>query len=274
MKTIVLYHGGGCRDGFAAAWIAKGRLPVDTEFIPVNYGEPPPDVSGAEVFVLDFSYKRPVMRDLILRAHHVTVLDHHKTAQAELAGLADLQWASPPTVHFDMTKSGARLAWEHFHDHNEAIPGVVGYVEDRDLWQWKRPNSRAVNACLRSYPLDFAVWDEFGHLTQHDLHTRFIEGGRAILRAEQQIVDSHVKYAREIDLDGHRVLSVNATVLQSEIAGTLAVGRPFGVCFFIRSDGKRIVSLRSEESGLDVSEIAKAHGGGGHAHAAGYEEDM
>ncbi len=75
-------------------------------------------------------------------------------------------------------------------------------------------------------------------------------------------------------MDGHRILSVNATVLFSEIAGELAKGRPFGACYFDRQDGKRQWSLRSDDNGIDVSAIAKSHGGGGHAHASGYEVNV
>jgi nanoRNase/pAp phosphatase (c-di-AMP/oligoRNAs hydrolase) len=75
-----------------------------------------------------------------------------------------------------------------------------------------------------------------------------------------------------MQMDGHTIRAVNATVLFSEIAGELAKGMPFGACYFDRFDGKRQWSLRSDEQGVDVSLIAKAHGGGGHAHAAGFEE--
>lgn len=57
-----------------------------------------------------------------------------------------------------------------------------------------------------------------------------------------------------------------------DIAGELAKERPFGACYFDRQDGKRQWSLRSRDGGADVSEIAKRHGGGGHAQAAGFEE--
>ena len=73
-------------------------------------------------------------------------------------------------------------------------------------------------------------------------------------------------------MDGHSVLVANATVLYSDIAGELAKGRPFGAVYFDRADGKRQWSLRSTDEGVDVSEIAKVHGGGGHKNAAGYEE--
>jgi hypothetical protein len=88
---------------------------------------------------------------------------------------------------------------------------------------------------------------------------------------EKQIVDQHVRYARPITLAGFQVLAVNATVLFSEIAGELAVGRPFGVCYFDRQDGKRQWSLRSTPEGENVADIARSFGGGGHRHAAGFE---
>jgi hypothetical protein len=99
-----------------------------------------------------------------------------------------------------------------------------------------------------------------------------VREGEAILRRERQIVGEHVRHAREIELGGHRVLAVNATVLFSEIAGELAKNHPFGACYFDRGDGKRAWSLRSTEGGVDVSEVARSRGGGGHARAAGFED--
>jgi oligoribonuclease NrnB/cAMP/cGMP phosphodiesterase (DHH superfamily) len=295
-KTYVLYHG-GCWDGFCAAWVARRSLAQldeqgesrgafreepehfgEVEYVPVQYGQDPPAVErGARLYILDFSYNRGTMLLLAERAHILTVLDHHKTAQEALDGFANdcerRYGLSRPTVVFDMGKSGARLTWEHFHGAlDEPSPGVVDYVEDRDLWRWALPKSREVNACLRSYPLDFDLWDDFGRLSAEELAERFAAPGEAILRRERQIVGEHVHHAREVELGGHRVPAVNATVLVSEIAGELAKGRPFGACYFDRGDGKRVWSLRSTEGGVDVSEVARSKGGGGHARAAGFEE--
>jgi uncharacterized protein len=96
--------------------------------------------------------------------------------------------------------------------------------------------------------------------------------GAAIIRYQDQIIEQQCKNAVEIEMDGHRVLSVNATVLISEIGGKLAEGRPFSATYFFDGKGRRIWSLRSRDGGVDVSEIAKRHGGGGHRQAAGYEE--
>lgn len=99
--------------------------------------------------------------------------------------------------------------------------------------------------------------------------TELVCEGAAILRVEKQMVDRHVRNAVEVEFGGYKVLGVNATVLHSEVAGELARGMPFGVCWFERADGFRVYSLRSDENGVDVSEVAKQFGGGGHPRAAG-----
>lgn len=278
-KPLVIYHA-NCWDGFCAAWVARRKF-GEIEAFAAHYGQSPPNCTNRTVFIVDFSYKRDVMRQILSQAKAATVLDHHKTAPAELAGLSDEFVQRPdliqnpegselPSIWFDMTKSGGRLAWEWWFGPKVPSPWLVDYTEDRDLWRHALVESENINAALRSYPLDFDLWDEFDRsVGQREMFKR---EGAAIRRAEKAIVNSHVRNARERIIDGHAVLSVNATVLFSEIAGELAKDRPFGACYFDRQDGKRQWSLRSRDGGLDVSEIAKAHGGGGHPQAAGYEE--
>lgn len=278
---LVIYHA-GCWDGFCAAWVARRAL-GDIEAVPAHYGTEPPDVTGRMVYVLDFCYPRATMRRMASQVSRLVVLDHHKTARGALDGFVDEVISSvdylaepkaQPVIVFDMEKSGGRITWEYFNPPVDGVPvrspWLVDYTEDRDLWRHLLPESENINAALRSHPLDFALWDEFNDsVGQREMFKR---EGAAIRRRERQIVEEHIRHAREIEMAGHRVLAVNATVLFSEIAGELAKGRPFGACYFDRFDGKRQWSLRSDADGVDVSAIAKAHGGGGHVRASGFEE--
>lgn len=288
MNRLVIYHGGSCFDGFCSAWLFHAAYP-DAEFVAAQHGDAPPDVTGRNVYIVDFSYKFDVMLGLAQSAASLTVLDHHKTAVEELAGLhvacAKCD-ARLPFMNLRMEKSGGRLAWEHLYGYRQlpgqwlstgqgvvsldVAPWLVDYTEDRDLWRWQLPHSRAVNAALRSYPMEFDVWDHLNGRPPLSL----VAEGEALLRAEAQTVATHVRNAAEIDIDGYKVLAVNATTLTSEIAGELASGRPFGACYFDRADGLRIWSLRERGSGVDVSEIAKRRGGGGHKSAAGFQEPI
>ncbi|MFQ3615868.1 MAG: hypothetical protein SNJ57_09305 [Cyanobacteriota bacterium] len=49
-------------------------------------------------------------------------------------------------INLDLDRSGAAIAWEHFH--NDDVPDLIRYVEDRDLWRWKLPDSEAVSEAL------------------------------------------------------------------------------------------------------------------------------
>jgi len=303
MKSpVVIYHA-NCWDGFCAAWLLWKCFP-DATFHAAHYGtEPPPEAEDKtrRLFVVDFSYDRSTMFRLGAMRHRdfvMTVLDHHKTAEKSLGGLSEEMLTNNVgdcEVVFDMNKSGARLTWEwgcreqpmpmgsaaffgYGRDGRACGPGnspwLVDYTEARDLWRWELDWSREINAYIRSFPLDFGQWNEFaGIIPGSPKWDSCIDSGSSILRREQQIVDDHVRHAREIEMDGHKILAVNATVLFSEIAGTLAGGRSFGAAYFDRGDGKRQWSLRSRDDGVDVSEIAKMHGGGGHRNAAGFEEE-
>lgn len=275
-KPLVIYHA-NCWDGFCAAWVARKAL-GDIEAVPAHYGQSPPNVSGREVYILDFSYSFDVMADMASASQNFTVLDHHKTAERALADLEAMfiTHNMAGRARYGVDRSGGRMAWEFFSfiggwDGIDS-PWLVDYTEDRDLWRHELPHSEEINAALRSYPLDFELWDRFGAVKDVVHQTFLVQEGAAIRRAERQIVNAHVRNAKESEISGHRVLSVNATVLFSEIAGELAKGRPFGACYFDRQDGRRQWSLRSDENGEDVSLIAKSRGGGGHVHAAGFEE--
>lgn len=273
MPDLVIYHG-GCWDGFCAAWIAHEAYPA-AEYIPFQYGQDPPDVAGKDVWILDFSFKRAILQGMAQVAKSILVLDHHKSAREDLSQINTVAWDDGGGVKsetkkiqcvFDMEKSGGRLTWEYMHG-NRPAPWLVDYTEDRDLWRWKLPCSREINASLRTLPLDFTAWDLLAaNPTATD--TMRLEGA-GILRREKQLVDQHVEHAVEVTLCGLTGLCVNATALFSEIAGELAKGRPFGAAWF-ESDKERVWSLRSEDGGADVSAIAMAHGGGGHKHAAGF----
>lgn len=283
MRPLVLYHE-NCCDGFCAAWIAHRDFGNTADFQAVQYGQDPPDVSGRDLFILDFSYKRPVMLEMAKKAKRLTILDHHKTAEAELCGFSDEADNYLTFVNFDMKKSGARLTWEHFYP-GAPSPWLVDWTEDRDLngpvvpgrdpiLPPRLPHTDEISAFLRSHPFDFGLWDDW-HASSSpgsDRFKQFVAEGEAILRYQQTLIDQAVSHATEIDMDGHKVLAVNSTVLFSEIAGKLAEGRPFGMAWFQRSDGKRVHSLRSTKDGVDVSEVAKRHGGGGHIQSAGFTE--
>ena len=147
MNRVCIYHG-GCPDGFTAAWAAKQAYP-DAELVPGYYGAPPPDVGGCDVLIVDFSYPRPVLIEMEMVASRLRVYDHHKTAEADLEGLS--------FCVFDMERSGAGLAWDELVGGER--PWLIDYVEDRDLWRFALPDSKAVAAWVMAQPYSLDGWD-------------------------------------------------------------------------------------------------------------------
>lgn len=277
--TVVLYHA-NCADGFCAAWVAyramRSAYAAGTvSFHPVNYDSRLPEIpANATVFLLDFSLKREAMRSLIRSVKRVILLDHHKTAIKDLEGLADEFKDRPlndqPDIFFDVEKSGGQMAWQYFFP-GEPEPLLVRYTADRDLWKWELSGSRAFSEALWAYPKTFAEWDAIHE--DPDALRRLGREGNVLLTAKHQRIQSHLARAFETTLFGVRILAVNATTDQSEIANELAVGRLFGACFTLTPDGV-VWSLRSKPDGADVSKIAAAFGGGGHKHAAGFTQRL
>ena len=72
-----------------------------------------------------------------------------------------------------------------------------------------------------------------------------------------------------VTIAGYTVPYFPCTHLISEIGNAMSNDYPFIVMWF-ETPTERIHSLRSRENGVDVSEIARAFGGGGHMQASGF----
>ena len=274
-NPVILYHA-SCNDGFCAAWAAWKKFGKDATYIPVNYGQPVPQEALAPVnpdeardlYLLDFTYEHDILCELTSYHRQVMVLDHHPT---RLQDLQDTVGEPQFAYIYDPNRSGARLAWEFFHD--KPAPWIVYYCEDRDLWRHALPYTHEIRAFMESHPHDFNVWSVWAlAVPEGETWYGYVGEGTAILRYQRSVVDAAVKHAVEIELEGYKVPSLNTTTLISEIGQQLAKDKPFSATWFQRSDGKRIWSLRSDPNGLNVGEIAKRRGGGGHKHAAGFQE--
>jgi|SRR5688572_4943901 len=281
-RPLIIYHA-DCNDGLTAAWAIKRAFAAkhqDVELFPAKY-QTPPNVNKRFVIIADFSYKRPVLQEMLETAYRIEIYDHHKSAQADLEGLAHPKLR----VVFDMERSGAGIAWDEFHG-EEPRPWFVNYVEDNDLWRHKLDNCKAVLEYIRSYPAmqHFAMYDEWmnGHNPQ-EVPLGILVEGDAILRAKKVLVEQSLTFHHEEELligDGPhqgplKVLVANVPFfLSSEVAGALAeMNRdhqdiPVGITYYQREDGRWSLSFRSIGD-FDVSKLALSFGGGGHRNAAG-----
>lgn len=261
---LCIYHA-NCADGFTAAWSVWKAHP-EAEFVEGFYGKEPPDCTGRNVIMVDFSYKRPVLLKMAEQANSILILDHHKSAESELADLP-----SNVTAIFDMARSGAMMAWQYFHPNIDPSQ-LIRHVQDRDLWRFELEYTKAFQANLFSLEYTFENWERVNDICGNFAHyTDFVKQGDAINRKHLKDVKELIKAcASRANIAGYDVPVLNAPYFYSSEAGHIMCnGEPFAVCYWNDAEN-RIFSLRSNEQGEDVSIIAQKCGGGGHRNAAGF----
>lgn len=256
--NCVIYHG-GCTDGFGAAYSAWKCLGNRAEYHACKHGTPPPDVSGKVVAILDFSYSNAVTKQMISDAENLIIIDHHKSAMVELHDISN--------ARFDMNHSGARLAWDFFHPGKEP-PKFINYIEDRDLWKWELPYSKEFSASFDMVPFQF---EEFEKFEDDSVFDDAVERGSYVLAYSKTVVKKVCEKASRRKLGDLDVLVVNASHWMSEIGARLSPDCDVAVIWYYdHEDRMNKVSLRAFHEHVDVSEIAKRWGGGGHKKAAGF----
>lgn len=280
--TVVLYHK-NCLDGIAAAWVAWQFFNREADLIAVQYGNKFEEMFGnnfenligKNVYCLDFSFDREVVKHLAGICNFI-LLDHHNTAARALEGLVCTDILNLPVTANDIPHqsllvvdekfSGAMLAWKFFYPNYEA-PWGIRFVQDRDLWQWAYEDTRAWTSAAFSYE---KTVENFNALIERDPSSVIAEGAN-LARVQANNVAIVAKSARRFVLDGYDVPIVNCNAfLASDIGALLGKGEPF-VVLYVDGHKERQFSLRTSSKEILVNEIAERFGGGGHPEAAGFQ---
>jgi hypothetical protein len=270
-RPLVIYHGRSCPDGFAAALAAWLYYAGRAEFLGLDHGDITsvdalPALSGRAVYILDFSFPPELLRAIEARAAKLVLLDHHKSAAEKLTGFA----CRCGVVHFDMHKSGARLAWEFFQP-GLPLPDLVRFIEDRDIWVWQYPESAGFLAALDMEDFDFARWAEIASFSPAQL-TAFMARGQAMDEKFRKLAADIAEGAQPIIFNGQRGLMVNAPGVFHSLIGNLLSQQSgtFALMWSAAKGGVIRVGLRSQR-GVDCIALAESMGGGGHAQACGFK---
>jgi hypothetical protein len=275
MRHICVYHA-GCPDGFGAAWTAWLAWRERGVYVARGHDDPVrvQEYEGAYVLFADIAPPLAAYRPLAEHAAQLVVLDHHLSAQRRFAEdpfLARALASEGHEVRFDLSRAGCALAWQALRP-DEPLPDLLAYVEDQDLWRWKLPRSREVNAAIASHPREFDRWSALAAAPIEAL----ADDGVPILRALRVEVERALQASQPIALDTLRVEAVNSRTQRAELGHELATRARYGVpCGAVyRLEGRRVdVSLYSVGD-FDVAALAARLGGGGHRNAAGFSVDL
>lgn len=252
-------------DGFAGAFCVWKMYPNAT-FLTASQAGPQTDFAGKHVYIIDFAYPMNVLADIAGVAQTVRVIEHHDDFQRNLGNFGGV---FPDNLHiiFDPQSSGAGLTWDFLNFH-QPRPALINYIEDRTLWRYQYPETRAMIAVMQSYPADFRVWEKL--LFQTDLN-QLLQEGEILLRKQQRDIDQAISTTqRRVDIGGYDVPLVNLHPgIVSDACSQLARGEAFAVGYWDTPIGRRF-SLHSSPQGVDVSALARNFGGDGNHHAANF----
>ncbi len=264
-KVVVIYHD-QCRDGFGAAYAAWKKFGNDASYIPRKTQDPVPEgIVDKELYIVDYSYDKETLSRLTETNKSVIVIDHHKSAEEAVTSF----------THniFDLSHSGAVLAWKYFNP-TLPVPKLLLYIEDGDLWKLEMEHHREFGAALGEYMQDFETWDQLAkNLDDRDHFSKFISHGATIAGFEEKLVEKLLGFREKISFEGLTMYAINCSRIYRSVLGNKLCelnaqegGTPIAIVYY-RYDGFVHCSLRSKGE-VDVSAIAQKYGGGGHKNAA------
>lgn len=270
MKRLV-YHDQD-PDGWMCAAILLKKFP-DIDLYEVDKRGTPIDFKSGydEVYVVDHSlWGEENLKKVQSMNTKLIWIDHHESAiksfSTDYEGLRRIDHAA------------CGLTWIYLYG-DEPFPPAVLHVEEADIWQFKHPQTKNFTNFLETIPKGKEVVEYRKLLDKTDVNHEY-HIGEQIEKYKQRLIDRIVALGVKRDFEGYKALVCDGYVLNSEALHQALVNHPdiqIGVMISTVEGKLKKYSLRSRnEESVDVSAIAKKHGGGGHIHAAGFisSEDL
>jgi oligoribonuclease NrnB/cAMP/cGMP phosphodiesterase (DHH superfamily) len=239
----------------------------ECEFLRINYKDEFPfdDIKpGETIVIVDFSLqKEGEFQKLLAITENVIWIDHHKTAIEKHGDL------NVRGIRRDGT-AGCELTWEFFYP-NIAVPPVVKLLGDYDVWAFKYgEDTNKLQTGIRLYKTSPTSEEWLRWLDPKYHPAKELEKGQISLKYRDNYYAGLVKsWSFFTEFEGHKVIACNAGSVSSQLFDS--VSEDYDIMMPFVFDGKQwTVSLYTKKD-IDVSEIAKKYGGGGHKKAAGFQ---
>lgn len=235
------------------------------------------------IFITDISVKDPDVIELINQKAHdkVMLLDHHATA----GHLNEYGWAKVRVTEdvngVTRGSSGTTAFYFYLVEHGllketKELREFVEQVRSYDTWSWK--NDKPENLTAYNLNMLFSLIGRWKFITRFSKNPEVFFNGteRALLEVEQKRIDYTINTKRkamisrklDLTLDSFDVGIVFADNYHSELGNILAEENPDLDFIVLINSGNRL-SFRSVDNGIDLGQVAKEFGGGGHASSAG-----
>lgn len=267
-------------DGHCSGAIVKYAYP-ECEMYPINYEDDFPweKIAPMEtVYIVDFSLQPFEDMEMLNDVANLIWIDHHKTAIEE-AIFRDI--SGPIKGYRSMDYAACELTWMYLFPDDD-MPEAVGLLGRYDVWDHEDSEVYPFQMGMRleyTDPSNLAARFSWDRLFEHDgaVISEIIERGNAIVDYQNQ---TNAKLAKscafEVELDGLKFIAANMQGVNSKFFDAVwDDDRHDAMLLFGWKQDKWTVSMFTTpekiSQGIDVGEVAKARGGGGHAGAAGFQ---
>ena len=185
-----------------------------------------------------------------------------------------------PDDRFDFTEERSHFA---FFTNGKpgldyAIPLGIRLIDDYDVWRHQMEETKYFNLGFsmeedKSPSSD--IWQPIvapiGTTDIRTLYTKYIDPGTTIFNYQEALNARTMSRAFESEIDGVKCLCVNGTG-NSFVFGDKLHEYPMCCLYYYTGEKWKYALFSSETADIavDVSEVARKHGGGGHMHAAGF----
>jgi phosphoesterase RecJ-like protein len=249
-------------------------LPIEYRFLPLEevFHEPPADMADRIVVFLDCgNIDRMPFEFLRNDGTHIINIDHHHdNTRFGAVNLVDVDASSTAEIVY---KLALQMGAEITPDMASAL--YVGLVTDTGRFSYENTNAGTHRIAAALIEAGVDVNDIYRRLYEHVPLEKLRLVARALEAIERPCEGLAVTAIGDADYEatgsGEEMTEGIIDFLRSlEETKVAAVIRELGS----RGRAARKVSLRSSGDGVDVSAIARVHGGGGHVRAAGFSTDL
>ena len=279
-------------DGVSCEILGKIAFEEDINVVRCNYGDIDAKVeefiNRAEeydkLFITDISVNKEIADKLLSISDKVILLDHHKTA----LWLNEYPYALVQVEDESIGKMcGAYLFYEYLKknhkefDDTPALKLFIDYVRMYDTWEWKEKYDNIIPKRLNDLmyidgPNEFI--DKMVYRLGNNLFI-FDDTDLMKLQIEQTYINSYITQKNETLMVNDSLFpeyTVGITFADkyiSELGNKLCELHPELDFVVLINMSTLTVSYRTVKDDLDLSDIAKRFGGGGHPKASGSRFD-
>lgn len=276
MDTICIYHNADL-DGLTSAAIVSLFFKSQCAFYGIDYGDEV-DIDRIkqydQIYIVDIRLERDHIIDLLKSGKKIVWIDHHKDSNLIVSSIREEGIDTFNLLFVYDNMAACKLAFSYLFI-DEPIPESVLLIADYDTYskygsiEW---SERILPYQYGARSLVHSVDEALSIIVNQALPiSTLIDIGRYIIQYEKSEVPSlMMKTAKVIYINGIPICTVNYPKINTLHFERFPIKSPVYLGYYIRSDGKVYVSLRSVDKSIKVRDIAVRMGGGGHDYAAGF----